>query len=355
MVKETVLITATGSIIGEGIIKCLKLANTNRSRSFSYEIVTADMRVDAAGLYRGHHAELIPSPRNELVYRDALVKVCKKYSIRAIFCGSDEELLPLARLCPIIEKETGARVITNPLSTLEAALDKWKTHQKLKNSGVDCAESTLPENRDEFTKEFGYPLIIKPRSGHGSQNLFLARNSEDLDLALKRIGEDRGDPILQEFLPGEDAEYTTGVVTRERKGAVLSSISMRRRLKHGQTYKAFIEDSEPVRLSSERAAVAIGGVGPVNVQSRLVDGISKVFEINPRFSASCPIRAVSGVNEPDIVFLDQVMKEDVSRPKYRKLVGMRYWSEVYVPIESYEVASRTGRVDVKESFVTDYF
>jgi carbamoyl-phosphate synthase large subunit len=355
--REAVLVTAAGSIIGEGLIKCLKFANTisRESSSFSYEIVAADMRSDAAGLYRGHHGEIIPGPREESSYYDALVNVCKKYSIRAIFVGSDEELVPLAKLASKIENETGAKVITNPLSALEIAMDKWKTFKLLKGAWLGCAESSLPENRDEFVTKFGFPVIVKPREGHGSQNLFLAQSSEEMEFALKSIRESGGDPMIQEYLQGEEAEYTTGVVVSGKSDSVICSISMRRKLKHGQTYKAFIEDVELVRKSSEKVALALGGKGPINVQSRLVEGKSKVFEINPRFSASCPIRAVSGVNEPDIVFRDQVLKEDISTPAFRSLVGLRYWNEVYVPLETFERASNTGIVDVEKSFIPDYF
>ncbi len=358
MTKEAVLVTAAGSIIGEGIIKCLKLANTierRSSSSISYEIVAADMRTDAAGLYRGDCGEIIAAPRDEARYYDVLKDVCKRHSIRAIFPGSDEELLPLARLSARVEKETGAKVIANPLQVLEVATDKWTTYELLKSKGLDCAESSLPENRKEFVEKFGYPLIVKPRTGHGSQSLFLARNAKEMDFALKSIRESGGDPIIQEYLPGEDAEFTTGVVVSGKERKVLSSISMRRKLKHGQTYKAFIEDAEPVRQSSEKVALALEARGPVNVQSKLLGGISKVFEINPRFSASCPIRAVSGVNEPDIVFRDQVLDEKIQPPEYRKLVGLRYWNEVYVPLETFETASKTGQVKVEDSFVPEYF
>lgn len=354
MSNEAVLVTATGSIIGEGIIKCLKLANAKGNSGFSYFIVSADMRADAAGLYRGHRAEIIPSPEDES-YHEVIASLCAKHSIRAIFCGSDEELLPLARLAPQIEKETGAKVIATALSALEVAVDKWKTYNFLKSAGIPCAESSLPENRVEFVEKFGYPLIIKPRSGHGSQNLFITRNTEETDSALKSIQQAGGDPIAQQYLPGEDKEFTTGVVISAKRRTVLSSISMRRTLKHGQTYKAFVEDSEPVRRSSEKAALALGGSGPINIQSRLVEEESKVFEINPRFSASCPIRAFSGVNEPDIVFRDQVLNEEVLRPEYEKLVGLRYWNEVYIPLKAFKIASDTGQVDVSQSSVPDYF
>ena len=44
----------------------------------------------------------------------------------------------------------------------------------------------------------------------------------------------------------------------------------------------------------------------------------KVFEINPRFSATCPMRAVAGINEPDIVLRNIFMNE-----KFRARTGTR--------------------------------
>jgi hypothetical protein len=105
MRREAVLVTAAGSIIGEGIIKCLKLANAAQDRAFSYEIITTDMKADAAGLYRGDHGELVPSPLEEVAYYVRLAELCRKYSTRAVFPGSDEELLPLAAIASKFEKE----------------------------------------------------------------------------------------------------------------------------------------------------------------------------------------------------------------------------------------------------------
>jgi carbamoyl-phosphate synthase large subunit len=354
MRREAVLVTAAGSIIGEGIIKCLRFANTAQDRSFSYEIVTTDMKADAAGLFRGDHGELVPSPLEEAAYYARLAELSRKYSVRAIFPGSDEELLPLAAIAPKLEKETEAKVITNPLGVLKIAMDKWKTFASLKREGLDCAESCLPDDKREFIEKFGYPLIVKPRVGHGSNGLFLVKNTEELDVAIINIMKLRGEPVIQEYLPDEDLEYTTGITMNEN-GAVLSTISLRRKLKHGQTYKAFVEDVPSVRRSSEKAVLVIGGRGPVNVQSRIVNDRSKVFEVNPRFSASCPIRAVAGVNEPDIVFRDQVLKERIYPRVPEKLVALRYWNEIYVPQETMEKAMSASQVNVSGSFVPDYF
>jgi len=348
--KETVLVTAAGSIIGEGLIKCLKLANRGSAK---YEIVSADMSPAGAGLYRGTHGELLPSP-TESNYYEAVSKICAKYSVRAVFVGSDEELLPLTILASRIEKETSAKVIANPLPALEIGMDKWKTYELLKSNGLPAAESTLPPDRNEFVKEHGFPIVVKPRISHGSEGLFVAKNEDEMEYALNSIQGKGGEPIIQEYLQREDSEFTTGVTLSAQGERVMSSIAIRRKLKHGQTYKAFVEGVDSVRSSAERVALALGGKGPVNIQSRLSDGESKVFEINPRFSASCPIRAVAGVNEPDIVFRDQVLHEEVTVMEYKKLVGLRYWNEVYVPLETYE-AARSGTVKGEESFLPDYF
>ena len=351
--KESVLVTAAGSIIGEGIIKCLKFANASNQES-SYEIISADMSAEAAGLYRGDYGEILPSPI-ATNYHEAIRRICKKYSVRAIFIGSDEELLPLTGLAPEIEREAGSKVITNPLHTLETGTDKWKTYEFLKKNKLPCAESTLFHGKNAFVKEHGYPVIVKPRIGHGSVNIFVARNEEELEFAVTSIRERGGEPIIQEYLKEEDAEFTTGVTLAERSARVMSSITIRRKLKHGQTYKAYVEQTETIRKASEKIALALGGKGPVNIQSKFSEGESKVFEINPRFSASCPIRAVAGVNEPDIVFRDQVLHEDVSVPDYKKLVALRYWNEVYVPFETFETTMKSGFVRGDQSTVPDYF
>ena len=63
----------------------------------------------------------------------------------------------------------------------------------------------------------------------------------------------------------------------------------------------------------------------------------KIFEINPRFSATCPLRSYAGVNEPDIVFRNAVFDEKIEQvSNCRRLVCMRYWNEVYVDLATYE-------------------
>ena len=83
--------TAAGSIVGEGIIKCLKAANSSSSR-IVYHIIAGDMSPEGAGLYRGNEGVIVPS-FNDPRYIDELIRHCKEHSVQAIYVGADEELL----------------------------------------------------------------------------------------------------------------------------------------------------------------------------------------------------------------------------------------------------------------------
>ncbi len=60
MAQETVLVTATGTVIAQGIIKSLNLANEAKDNPVKYRIIGADMSPDAPGLYRSHSGVLVP-------------------------------------------------------------------------------------------------------------------------------------------------------------------------------------------------------------------------------------------------------------------------------------------------------
>lgn len=349
--SSRVLVTAAGSIVAQGIIKSLKLANKESKRD--YTIISADASPLAAGLYRCDRGIIIPlasSPQ----YIDRVIEICQDNEIQAIFCGSDDELLVLASAKERIEDETGAKLITGSLEVLQIARDKWSTFQFCKANNIPCAPSALPEDEGDFIREFGFPVVIKPREGYGSLHFYIARNKDEMESAISTIRNAGWRPMIQKYLAG-DSEFTTGVTIDRNSKYAMSSISIRKIIKHGQTYKAFIDDFHAIRKYAEEVALKLGAYGPVNIQTKLEGDVSVVFEVNPRFSATCPMRAAAGINEPDIVFQNAVLGQEIKIERYNRLVCMRYWNEVYVPYPLYENLSKIGQIDARESFVPDYF
>ncbi|HYL65648.1 MAG TPA: ATP-grasp domain-containing protein [Nitrosopumilaceae archaeon] len=352
--KATVLVTAAGGIVSQGIMKSLKLSNMKKDHPVMYEIVATDVNAQAAGLYRSDIGILMPSYSSS-DYVDSIIKICKEQNVQAIFVGSEQELLPIAFAKEKIEKETGSAVLVNPIDVISIATDKWKTFEFLKKNNLPCAESSLPENQEEFIEEFGFPLVVKPREGHGSLHFYIVNNRDEIRQAISAIQKVGWRPIIQEYLDGENVEFTSGVVVNRTGKNVMASISMRKTLKQGQTYKAFVDDFHDVRRSAEETALKFGCRGSINIQAKMIENTPKIFEINPRFSATCPIRAVAGINEPDIVFRNFVLGEEIKIDAYQKLVCMRYWNEVYVPYSTYEKTNRMGKVSNSDSFIPDYF
>ena len=353
--KANVLVTATGSIVGQGIIKCLKLANASNDSPVTYRVIGADMSAQAAGLYRCDIGILVP-PASSPEYVDSVIKVSREQTVHAIYVGSDVELIVLGEAKERIKHETGAKLLTSPIKVLITARDKWKTFEFLNANNLPSAASSLPEDNENFIKEFGYPIVVKPREGYGSKLFFVANNRDEMEYAVSKIQRTGWNTILQEYLNEDEAEFTSGVTVDRFGKYTMSSISIRKIVKSGQTYKAFIDNFESIRRSAEKVALKLGARGAINIQAKLQGNEPKVFEINPRFSATCPIRSAAGINEPDIVFRNSVLDENIKLDGYRRLVCMRYWNEVYVQYATFEKTSNLGRVEEdNNSFIVDYF
>jgi carbamoyl-phosphate synthase large subunit len=365
----TVLVTAAGGIVGQGIMKSLRLATSSSHSPNSYRILAVDSSPLAAGLYRSDIGLIVPKA-SDPEYIDSIIKYLRNYDVDALFVGSDEELMAIATAKKRIEMESPTKVLVTELDVIKIARDKWETYKFLKANNLSCAESCLPENRDEFTEEFGFPLVVKPREGFGSVNFFVTKSTDEIEYALTKIQDYGWKPMLQEYLPGLNDEFTSGVTIDKNSTYTMSSIAIRKYLKGGQTYKAFIDDYPMVRLSAENVAEKLGVTGAVNIQAKYVpneevtspsqtaaefrhrnlnesfqDGRMKIFEINPRFSATCPLRSYAGINEPDIVFRNVVFNEKIEQvSNCMRLVCMRYWNEVYVDLAAYEKLKNVGSV-----------
>lgn len=351
--KATVLVTAAGTIVAQGVIKSLRLANLSKAPVVRYRVVGTDMNPQAAGLYRGDVGLVVPAA-SSAEYVDSIVAHCTREGVSAIYCGSDEELPVLEAAKERIASESGATVIANTGDAVATGSDKWLTYQFLKENGLPCAESCLPEDWEGFVSEHGLPVVVKPRRSHGSIGFSLAAEREEVADAVDRLNRAGMSPMIQEYLREDGQEFTTGV-TSDLSGRIISSIAMRRVLRSGQTVKAYVRDFPRVRKAGREVARKLASIGPLNVQSRFDEGVPKTFEVNPRFSASTPIRAVAGVNEADILYRSWILHEKVSGIRLREIIAMRYWNEVYVTPPRYETVRRSGRVTAGSGFIPDYF
>jgi carbamoyl-phosphate synthase large subunit len=354
-VFANVLVTAVGGIVGEGIVKSLKLANMSDASQVKYKVYGTDMSSQAAGLYRCDYGLLVPSASSEN-YLDSIKRIISKNDIQAVYAGSDIELGLLAIAKPDLESNSNVIVITNPLKVVETARDKWKTFQFLNECKLPRAMSCLPEGKEEFIETFGFPVVVKPREGYGSLHFYIVHSQDEMRYASEVIQKYGWNPIIQEYLNDSYLEFTSGVTIDKSGNSIMSSISMSKSPKSGQTYKAVVDSFDEVRMSAEMVSKKLGVRGPVNIQAKFDGTEAKVFEINPRLSATTPIRAVAGINEPDILYRNWVLNENIQIKEYEKMMCLRYWNEIYVTMDAYDKLSSSGEVSGENSsFDVRYF
>jgi carbamoyl-phosphate synthase large subunit len=354
-VFANVLVTAVGGIVGQGIVKSLKLANMSDASPVKYKIYGADMNDRAAGLYRCDCGTLIP-PVSSGDYLESIRRLISGNDISAIYVGSDIELATLACAKTDLESNSRAIVITNPPEVIDIARDKWKTFQFLNMSNLPRAMSCLPEDKKDFAEKLGFPLVVKPREGYGSLHFYIVHNPDEMRYALDVIQKDGWCPIIQEYLKDTNQEFTSGVTIDKSGRYIMSSISLQKFPKSGQTYKAIVDSFDLIRKSAEKIALKLGARSAVNIQAKFDGNEAKVFEINPRFSATLPIRAVAGINEPDIIYRNSVLGEDIHIREYKKMLCLRYWNEIYVEPSAYQQLSSLKQIEQdNHSYSIDYF
>jgi carbamoyl-phosphate synthase large subunit len=340
---SNVLVTGVGGIIGQGIIKCLNMANHSRKSKVKYHIIGADSSPLAAGLYFSDVGILVPNA-NDQGYIDFIIEVILEYKISALYVGTDQELDVLGNSSSKIERRTGAKVMICSNEVIKISRDKWKTFLFLKKKGLPCMESSLPVKAYDFSERFGFPVVVKPRGGYGSIYFTVVRDRDELDTTIDKLESNGWKAIIQEYVPGIGNEYTTGVLSDNKSNKIISSISIKKYLKCGQTYKGIIDDFREARFLSENVAKNLNAKGSINVQTKVSKGSHKIFEINGRLSATCPMRAYAGINEPDLLYRNVIFSENPRITSYKKLVCMRYWNEVYIQERAYEKVGSSGLV-----------
>ncbi len=358
MKKINTLVTSVGGIVAQGIIKSLKFHNFYQNQTdHKYEILGTDINYEAAGLYRVDKFSIVnkPSERN---YLKTILEACIMNKIDVLFIGSDVELPVLCKYKDEIENKTGAKVITSQENIVNMCRDKYLTYEFLDKNDLNSIPTCLPENLGTFLKEEKFPLVVKPREGFGSKLFHIVGNRNELNFAIRSIENANWKPMIQKYLKNDAKEYTTGITVDSDGRQIMSSITLRKVLKHGQTYKAYIDKFPKVERICNQIAHSLGAYGPVNIQTRVDedDNKVKIIEINPRFSASCPMRTVAGINEPDIIVRNVLYNEKIKIEKYRHLICMRYWNETYLDKKEIERA-KSSKSNVKKvnSEIVDYF
>lgn len=316
-----VLVTGAGAVLGQGIIKSL------RAGGLACEIVAADPNPLSVGLFWADRGIIIPMATDP-TYAATIERILEAEHPDAVLVGTDVELAIFAEHRAEWEQRFGTHIVVSDPQVIEIADDKYATARFLEQHGLSHPLSVLPEDHAALAgliARVGFPLVVKPRRGARAVGVSLVRDQAELAAALAG----REGLVVQEWAGPDDQEYTAGVLFFD--GRVEASIVLRRDLRDGNTYRAYVDDYPECEAYVRAVAQALKPFGPANFQFRRgLDGVYRLFEINGRFSGTTPMRALAGFNEVEMVLRKLLFGETVRPLPIRKGVILRFLEEQFV-------------------------
>ncbi|MCB0156474.1 MAG: ATP-grasp domain-containing protein [Anaerolineae bacterium] len=175
-------------------------------------------------------------------------------------------------------------------------------HDKLKLAGR-FAEGTLrvPETwlPDALPEEVPYPLIVKPRTGEGSKNVFHVDGADDLTYYKNKFT----GHVFQRRVEGPEFSIDW-FADREGRPRL---VSPRERLvvRGGEVMKSRIRPEPVVIDAARKAGAELGLIGPATIQGMLdADGSFWLTDVNLRFGSGYIHSILAGADLPAFIHAD---------------------------------------------------
>jgi carbamoyl-phosphate synthase large subunit len=313
-----VAVTGVGGGVGQSIIKALQ--NTE------YNVIGIDGEVLGTGLYATKKSYL-SFYANHPKFIDRIIEICKKEKCKTVFPGLDVELIPLSNNIEKLKANDIVPIVSDS-KVIKIADDKLETTKFLRSNDFPYIKTYRLK---DYTFELDFPVVLKPQKG-GARSIgnFVAKNKKEFNKYI--LGIDINNYVVQEYIQGD--EYTCGAVSFE--SGCIGVILMKRQLRCGDTYKAFVIKDEKLSDFVKSIINVLKPFGACNIQLRVRDNIPYIFEINARCSGTTASRALAGFNEPKMI-CDYIFK-CIDNPHFeiKEIAILRYWKELVVSYDKIE-------------------
>lgn len=318
-----VAVSGVGGGAGQSILKALSIAK------LPVDVFAIDIHPLSAGLFRAPEGAVLPKPESPEGPAE-WERVLQAQGVAALIPGSDHDLLPLARLRDDWSARGVCQVLVSDLELVQTCRDKALTVQALGRLGIPTPKSAWDltiNGAVAWSRDTGYPVILKPRDGMASRHVHLVQDEEELRFFFPRTPK----PMLQEHLNlnGALEEFTCAVFV-DRNGTPRETFIARRDLAGGATYRAQVLSRPDIQELLLAIGAGLRPRGVLNVQLRLTPRGPVPFELNVRCSGTTAIRAYFGYNEPEMLLRHYVLGQDVAPINPRTGYVLRYWNEVFL-------------------------
>lgn len=211
------------------------------------------------------------------------------------------------------------------------ARDKAHTMRLCQENHLPCPRTFFPDDQtiEEIRDQADYPLLVKPRIGHGAAGIRRADAPADLAAAYEQVTAQYGPAIVQEFIPQTETQYKAQLF-RDRDGTIRAQVVFNK-LRYFPVTGGTSSINCTVRrddiLETSRRLLHVmdwTSYADVDLIQDPRDGTAKVMEINPRVTGSVKIAFEAGIDFADLLVRFALGQPLPSYDNYRVGIYMRY-------------------------------
>lgn len=283
--------------VGRRVELVKSFLDTKKNPNYKIKIFGSDTDYKAPAL-KFVDKVLKETPVKSVDYIDDLIKTILENNISIVVPTIDTNLKRLSSNKNYIEKNTKAKLVLSDIKVIDIFSDKIKTSMFFERNNIK-APKRLTSNDDLI-----YPLIVKPRSGSSSKNVFVAKNQQEVDFFSSYIK----DPLIQEFIDGD--EYTIDMLIDDDGKPILIVPRKRIKIRGGEILQGKIEKNKLIIESIMNLVSLVNFYGPITVQVIVKESQVYFIEVNPRFGGGVPMSIKAGANFPSNL-IKIVMNEKV--------------------------------------------
>ncbi|MEU5069148.1 ATP-grasp domain-containing protein [Streptomyces virginiae] len=278
-IPRRILVTGVGANPGFGLTRSLlRLGHT---------VIAADANRLAPGFLLPSVVPQVIPLASDRDYPRVMARLCRELAVEAVVAGIEPDLEPLTQMAPELDAD-GVRLWLPDALSIRACTDKALFHQVLTEHGIATPRTWQPQQIDQVPD--GAELVVKPRRGHGAQNVHFVRRRKHARVLCELVPE----PIVQERLHG--SEFTADCLV-DRTG--YASVILRRRdlVKAGLATVSTTFDDPDVHDLVVRTLGAVAARGLCCVQGFVLgDGTVTITELNVRIAGGFPLTEAAGAD-----------------------------------------------------------
>jgi len=286
------------------------------------KVISVETNPLSAALYLSDKHYLVPaSSRKNFI--PEIIKICRKDKIKLIVPTRDGELMLFARHRDIFQRLGISLLVSSPVA-VDTCQDKYKFFLFLRLNGIPTPLTFLPHEVNPASLR--YPLIVKPRFGSGSKDVFKVENKPELKIALSKVT----NPIIQEHAEGK--EYTLDLFS-DFKGRILTVVArLRMEVVSGESYKTITIRDKIMQGCARLIAERLPVIGPATFQCIKNGKSIRFIEANLRFGGASALSMRAGADTPLLILRLLRGKKNIrSSDKFKNgLIMLRYTRDIFI-------------------------